>query len=253
MDIKTTYFTGMFLNFVFSAACKQKKGGGNKQLSDTPKHNQAVSKHQPMDALQPCTPKQPWPRQGGAGARPFQRDSATSFKYFCPSLCYQCGLFVYNGHECLGTAHSGQLLHFPLWGLVPLSQAICPYLEQQGKIKGRMDSVSQTVFICQQQKRAKDDQMFRSISSCETFEKTHSKSSEWVNLWASRPAPPQTWSLVPVYCWTHWSVYSPFIIHEKSQWSSQYIRRNNSDHLSTALLFLFPSPWGFHLLRFFLN
>lgn len=205
-------------------------------------------------SAQPGSP--PRPGQGAAGAGPLQRDSATGFKCSCPSLWYQGGLFIFNGHECLGTAHSGRLLHFPLWGLAPLPQAICPYLEQeqqQEKIKGRTDSVSKTVFIRQQQKRARDDQMFRSISSCETFEKTHSKSSKWVNLWASRPAPPQTWSLVPVYCWTHWSVYSPFIIHEKSQWSSQYIRRNNSDHLSTALLFLFPSPQGFHLLRFFLN
>lgn len=154
----------------------------------------------------------------------------------------------------LGTAHSGLLFHFSLWGLLchKLSVPIRSKNNRK-KIKGRMDSVSKTVFIHQQQKRARDDQMFRSISSRETFEKTHSKSSKWVNLWASQPAPPQTWSLVPVYCWTHWSVYSPFIIHEKSQWSSQYIRRNNSDHLSTALLFLFPSPRGFHLLRFFLN
>lgn len=177
-------------------------------------------------------------------------------KCSCPSLWYQQGLFIFNGHQSLGTSNSGLVLHFPLWGLAPLSQAICPYQEQeqqQEKIEGRTDSISKTVFIHQQQKRARDDQMFRSISSCETFKKKHSKSSKWVNLWASRPAPPQTWSLVPVYCWTHWSVYSPFIIHEKSQWSSQYIRRNNSDHLSTALLFLFPSPQGFHLLRFFLN
>lgn len=205
-------------------------------------------------SAQPGSPPQLGQRAAGAG--PFQRHSATGFKCFCPSLWYQRGLFIFNGYERLGTAHSGWLLHFPLGGLAPLPQAICPYLEQeqqQEKIKGRTDSVSKTVFIRQQQKRARDDQMFRSISSCETFEKTHSKSSKWVNLWASRPAPPQTWSLVPVYCWTHWSVYSPFIIHEKSQWSSQYIRRNNSDHLSTALLFLFPSPQGFHLLRFFLN
>lgn len=118
---------------------------------------------------------------------------------------------------------------------------------------GRTDSVSEVVFISQQQKRARDDQMFRSISSCETFEKTHSKSSKWATIQASRPALLQIQNLVPVYCCTHWSVYSPFIIHEKSRWSSQYIRRNNSDHLSTALLFLFPSPQGFHLLPFFLN
>lgn len=246
----------MFLNFVFSAACKQKRGGRDKELNNMPQHSQATTK--------PTTGCSSEGRTGAAGhnggrgntsavAGPFQRDSVTSFKYSFPGLWYQCGLFIFNGYEHLGTAHYF-ISRSEVWP--PLSLPICPYLEQeqqQEKIKGRTDSASKTVFIRQQQKRARDDQMFRSISSCETFEKTHSKSSKWVNLWASRPAPPQTWSLVPVYCWTHWSVYSPFIIHEKSQWSSQYIRRNNSDHLSTALLFLFPSPRGFHLLRFFLN
>lgn len=239
----------MFLNFVFSAACKHKRGGGetNHSARATAKQTNSSS----WGALH-----QRHPRAGEKAVGPF-REIVLGLKCSCPSLRYcKWGLFIFNGHQYLGTAHSGLLFNFPLWGLVPLSQAICPYQEQeqqQEKIEGRTDSISKTVFIHQEQKRARDDQMFRSISSCETFEKTHSKSSKWVNLWASQPAPPQTWSLVPVYCWTHWSVYSPFIIHEKSQWSSQYIRRNNSDHLSTALLFLFPSPRGFHLLRFFLN
>lgn len=241
----------MFLNFVFSAACKHKRGGGNKQVSTAPKHNQDASKHQPADALQKCTPRQLVSARA-EGCRSWSLPERQHYRFSIVLPQFMVSERS-DGHECLGAAHSGRLLHFLLWGLAPLSQAICSYLEQEGKRKERTDSISKRAFIHQQQKRARDGQMFRSISSCETFEKTHSKSSKWVNLWASRPAPPQTWSLVPVYCWTHWSVYSPFIIHEKSQWSSQYIRRNNSDHLSTALSFLFPSPRGFHLLRFFLN
>lgn len=54
----------MFLNFVFSAACKQKRGGGNKQLSNIPKHNQAASNIDLLTLFRsahPGSPPQPGP------------------------------------------------------------------------------------------------------------------------------------------------------------------------------------------------
>lgn len=56
----------MFLNFVFSAACKHKRGGGNKSLNKQ-------SKHQLMGALHQHT-HQSW----STDCRTIQRDSAGS-------------------------------------------------------------------------------------------------------------------------------------------------------------------------------
>lgn len=78
-DIKITYFTGMFLNFVFSAACKHKRGGGNKSLS---KSHTKASKRQLMGALHQRRPR------AGAGAVGPVREIVLGLKFV-----YQWGLF----------------------------------------------------------------------------------------------------------------------------------------------------------------
>lgn len=76
----------MFLNFVFSAACKHKRGwGGNKSLS---KSHTKASKEQLMGSSSPET-SQSW----GTGCRTIPRDNAGS-EMLLPEFVVSVG-FVY--------------------------------------------------------------------------------------------------------------------------------------------------------------
>lgn len=167
----------MFLNFVFSAACKQKRGGGDKQLHNIPKHNQPASKCWLLDDLQKCTLQ----HLATTRAEGTCLQQLVPFREILLQVLNTSAQVCDMSMACLFLM--AIIVEEPFVTSLPtlsLASFVTTYLPiprtgtTTAKIKGKNTLHFQNSFYLPTTERARGDQTFGSISSCETFEKTHS-------------------------------------------------------------------------------